>query len=135
MATLIDSSLWIDFTRAKSSRTLKQFIAPYLLDRDVWQAEPILFEVFRYANEKEVPQIQAMFRALPILQTPADVWSEAAKLGQTCRKKGINCGALDLLIAQVSISHNSTLVTFDEDFQEIARVSTLRLKLLKRPKA
>ena len=29
--SLLDSSLWIDFTRPRSPRALKQFIAPYIL--------------------------------------------------------------------------------------------------------
>jgi len=32
MTLLLDSSLWIDFTRARSPLVLKQFIAPYVLD-------------------------------------------------------------------------------------------------------
>ncbi len=32
MTLLLDSSLWIDFTRARSPLALKQFIAPFVLD-------------------------------------------------------------------------------------------------------
>lgn len=32
MTLLLDSSLWIDFTRARSPLVLKQFIAPFVLD-------------------------------------------------------------------------------------------------------
>ena len=32
MVTLIDSSLWIDFTRAKTPTRLRQQILPYALD-------------------------------------------------------------------------------------------------------
>jgi predicted nucleic acid-binding protein len=41
MATLIDSSLWIDLSRARSPRTLKAFIAPYVNDPQACVAEPI----------------------------------------------------------------------------------------------
>ena len=34
MATLIDTSLWVDFFRARTPRILKQFIAPHLLHPD-----------------------------------------------------------------------------------------------------
>jgi predicted nucleic acid-binding protein len=40
---------------------------------------------------------------------------------------------MDLLIAAVAIHHGAELVTFDTDFRAIARMSTLRVKLLKRP--
>ena len=133
MAILIDSSLWIDFTRARSPRSLKSFIAPHILAPAVVLAEPVVFEVLRYANTQEVQQLQAQFQLLPVIPTPADLWNRAAELGQDCRKHGITVGALDLLIAYVAIHHAAELLTFDDDFQKIASVSTLQVKLLQRP--
>jgi predicted nucleic acid-binding protein len=53
-------------------------------------------------------------------------------LGQKCREKGISAGSLDLLIASVAIHHQAELITFDEDFSAIARISTLNVTLLTR---
>ena len=133
MPALIDSSLWIDFTRARSPRALKQFIAPYILAPEAALAEPIIYEVLRYATDQEVRAIEAQFQTMPCLQTPEDLWSWAAKLGQSCRKTGINAGALDLLIATVAIHHDAELITFDRDFEAIAGACALRVKLLQRP--
>lgn len=133
MATLIDSSLWIDFTRMRSPRFLKDFIAPHVLAPGVVVAEPVMFEVLRYVSMREAQQIQVQFRALPVLATPADLWSRAAELGQACRKAGINPGSLDLIIAQVAIHHGVELVMFDTDFQAIANASPLQVVLLQRP--
>ncbi len=47
----------------------------------------------------------------------------------------MNAGALDLLIATVAIHHDAELITFDQDFQKIARACGLRVKLLQRPSA
>ncbi len=55
MASLIDSSLWIDLTRARSPRTLKAFIAPFVNDAQACVAEPIAFEVLRHATDAETP--------------------------------------------------------------------------------
>ena len=88
MASLIDSSLWIDFTRARSPRALKQFIAPYILAPDAVLAEPIAFEVLRYASDEEIVELQEQFRFLPMLPTPSDLWTRAAELGRACRKEG-----------------------------------------------
>jgi predicted nucleic acid-binding protein len=134
MATLIDSSVWIDFTRTRSPRSLKQFIAPYILAPGASLAEPVVFEVLRHASDKESAQIGAQFDTLPMLPTPADLWSKAAKLGQGCRKKGIDSGGLDLLISAVAIHHETELVTFDHGFEKIASASTLKVKLLVRPR-
>jgi predicted nucleic acid-binding protein len=133
MAKLVDASLWIDFSRARSSQSLRDFIEPYIFDPDACLAEPIAFEVLRYANEEEVRQLQAQFQTLPMLATPVHLWSEAAELGQRCRRHGITAGSLDLLIAGVALHYDAELVTFDTDFAKIATVSALRVALLPRP--
>ena len=133
MKTLIDASLWIDFTRSKSPQALKRFIAPYILHPDAHLAAPVSFEVLRYATPEESKLLTRHFQTFPFLMTPADLWERAAELGQVCRKKGINSGSLDLLIASVAIHHQATLITFDEDFSRMATVSSLQVKHLQRP--
>jgi len=133
MPWLIDSSLWIDFTRARSPRSVKHFIAPYILAPEAALAEPIAYEVLRHATEAEIPPIHAQFQTMPMLSTPGDLWTTAARLGQNCRRKGINASSLDLLIVTVAIHHDAELVTFDRDFQSIAGVCEFRLKLLQHP--
>jgi predicted nucleic acid-binding protein len=133
MPTLIDTSLWIDFTRARSPRTLKRFIAPFILDPDAHLGEPITFEMLRNATLAEARQLSQQFQTLPTLATPPLLWTEAAQLGQACRHKGITVHSLDLLIATIAIHYSATVIAFDDDFQKIASVSNLQVKLLKRP--
>ena len=133
MSTLIDTSLWIDFTRTRSPRKLKRFIAPYILDPDTHLAEPITFELLRHATPAEAQQLTQQFQTLPMLATPPLLWAQAAVLGQDCRRKHITANSLDLLIATIALHHHAELVTFDHDFQRIASVSNLQVKLLKRP--
>jgi predicted nucleic acid-binding protein len=133
MATLIDTSLWIDFTRARSPQSLKRFIASHILAPDVALAEPVTFEILRYATDTEAAQLHQQFRHLPLLPTPTDLWPRAAKLGQRCRKDGIHAGAIDLLISTVAAHHGAQILTFDADFQAIADIGGLRVRVLKRP--
>jgi predicted nucleic acid-binding protein len=133
MATLIDTSLWIDFTRSRSPQRLKQFVAPYILHPDAHVAEPITFEVLRHATPEENRQLSQHFQTFPSLETPTDLWRKAASLGQACRKQGISTGSLDLLIASLAMHYQATLIAFDEDFGRIATVSSLRVKVLLRP--
>ena len=133
MAQLLDASLWIDFTRPRSSRTLKLFLAPFVLDPATHLAEPIVFEVLRHATPAESKGIVRQFQTLPLLATPATLWSDAADLGQHCRQKGITVNSIDLLVAALAIHHDAEVITFDDDFQKIATVTNLRAKLLKRP--
>jgi predicted nucleic acid-binding protein len=133
VAKLLDASLWIDFSRARSSQSLRDVIDPYIFDPDACLAEPITFEVLRYASEEETRQLWAQFQTLPMLATPVNLWSEAEALGQRCRRHGITAGSLDLLISSVALYHDAELVTFDADFEQIATVSGLRVTLLRRP--
>ncbi len=133
MVLLIDTSLWIDFTRTQSSQAVKRFIAPYVLHADAHLAEPVIFEILKHATAAESRQLTQQFQTLPILTTPTDLWTQAALLGQACRRKGITAHSLDLLIATIALHHGAEIVTFDADFQDIASVSVLQLKLLRRP--
>ena len=130
---LLDANLWIDLSRARSPRSLKAFIAPYVLDAQACLAEPIVFEVLRNATDAEARQLTHQFGTLPLLESPDDLWSAGVELGRACRRIGHSPGSIDLLIAAVAIHHGAELVTFDDDFQKITSVSKLRIKLLKRP--
>jgi predicted nucleic acid-binding protein len=133
MTLLLDTSLWIDFTRARSPAALKQCIAPYVLDAAAHLAEPVRFEVLRAARPEEARLLEAQFDTLPVLSTPADLWQQAIALGQACRRIGRAVLSLDLLVAAVALHHNAVLVSFDADFDAIASVSALRLNRLTRP--
>jgi len=133
MSLLLDTSLWIDFTRARSPAPLKQFIAPYVLDPEAHLAEPVRFELLRSARPDETRQLEAQFATLPMLPTPANLWQRAMILGQACRQIGRTVLCLDLLVAAVALHHDALLVSFDTDFEAIASVSELRLQRLARP--
>lgn len=133
MRLLLDASLWIDFTRTRSPRSLKEFIAPWVLDPAAHLAEPVCFELLRSARPQEARLLEAQFATLPCLSTPADVWQRATALGQACRVTGRTVLSLDLLVAAVALHHDAVLVSFDSDFAAIAAVSELRLRLLQRP--
>ncbi|MEA2341947.1 MAG: hypothetical protein QOF63_116 [Thermoanaerobaculia bacterium] len=133
MAILIETTLWIDFTRARSPRALKDFIAAYVTDPAACVAEPIAFEVLRYATAEEQQLFEDQLRTMTMLPSPSTLWSDAASLGRRCRENGLTPGALDLLIATVAMHHGAELLTFDTDFERIARVSALQVTHLRRP--
>jgi predicted nucleic acid-binding protein len=53
-------------------------------------------------------------------------------LGQKCVDKGFLPPAIDLLIVQVCLHHDVELITFDAHFQRIAKVSLLKVDLVRR---
>lgn len=133
MAKLVDTSLWIDLTRARSPRALKAFIAPHVEDPEACLAEPIVFEVLRHADDAETSLLTQHFETLPLLATPPEVWRLGVSLGRACRRQGLTTGSLDLLIATVALHYDAELITFDADFARIAEVAPLRLNHLTRP--
>jgi predicted nucleic acid-binding protein len=68
-----------------------------------------------------------------MLQTPVTLWREATKNGQRCRDKGIQTGALDLLIATICNYYRVALVTFDASFEKIANMIGFEVELIKKP--
>jgi len=69
MTLLLDTSLWIDSTRARSPAPLMQFIAPFVLDPAAHLAEPVRFEVLRSARPAEARLLEVQVDALPCLPT------------------------------------------------------------------
>ena len=133
MARLIETSLWIDFTRAKTPVERKVEIRRWILDPDAALCEPVAFEVLRHATVKERPLIEAQFASLPLLPTPVALWRDAAHLGQACRDQGFTAGSIDLVIAALALHHHAELITSDQDFTSIAASSELQVTLLSRP--
>jgi predicted nucleic acid-binding protein len=133
VAILIDTTLWIDFTRARSPRALKDFIAAYVTDPAACVAEPIAFEVLRYATADEQQLFEEQLRTMVMLSSPAGLWTDAATLGRRCREHGLTPGSVDLLIATIAMHHGAELLTFDSDFEQIARASNLQVTHLRRP--
>ena len=133
MTLLLDTSLWLYFTRSGSPATLKQCIAPYVLDPEAHLAEPVRFEMLRSARPEEARLLEAQFNTLPCLDTPTDLWHQAIALGQACRQIGRTVPSLDLLVAAIALHHNAVVVSFDDDLAAIASVSPLRFSHLSRP--
>lgn len=133
MARLLDTNLWIALTRTGTPQELKQLVSPYAIDPQACLAEPVVFEMLRNATEAETLRLATYFESLLLLATPPDIWSDGVELGRACRRIGVSVGAIDLLIAVVAIYHDAEVVTFDRDFEHIAKVSELRVKFLQRP--
>ena len=101
-------------------------------DQAAMICEPVLFELLRAAPAAARKRIEAHLGLLPLAPTPHGLWRDAARLGQKCIGRGLLPPAMDLLIAQVCLDHDLELVTFDQHFADIARVSPLRARILDR---
>jgi len=78
-----------------------------------------------FHGPKAKDRIIRSFSLLPVISPEIDDHIEAAGLRNTCRRKGIQVGTIDALIAQLCIRHGLQLLTTDEDFQHMAKHTPL----------
>jgi len=80
-----------------------------------------------FAGPKSRSEIVDRFSALPLLAPDRDDHIEAAELRNRCRRKRVQIGTIDALLAQLCIRHALTMLTADDDFTRIAEHSGLKL--------
>jgi predicted nucleic acid-binding protein len=80
-----------------------------------------------FAGPKSRAQIVERFSALPLVVPDRDDHIDAAELRNHCRRKGVQIGTIDTLLAQLCIRHGLTMVTADADFTHVAEHSRLKL--------
>ena len=86
-----------------------------------------LLQGFRGPKAREA--IVERFASLPLLVPTREDHIEAAALRNRCRRKGVQVGTTDALIARLCLHHELGLLTKDQDFFHVARIEPLRLAL------
>jgi len=80
-----------------------------------------------FSGPTAADQIVDRFAAFPLLAPDREDHIAAAALRNLCRKRGVQIGTIDALLAQLCIQHGLHLLTTDRDFDLIARFSPLQL--------
>ena len=70
-------------------------------------------------------RIVSHFSLLPWIVPDRDDHIRAAEVRNTCRRKGIQIGTIDALLAQLCIRHDLVMLSHDEDFLRMATVVRL----------
>ncbi len=92
----------------------------------VFTAGLVLQELLQgFAGPRARGLILKRFSALPFLLPDRGDHVEAAALRNKCRRKGIQVGTIDALVAQLCIRHGLVMLTTDADFAAVARHSQL----------
>lgn len=81
-----------------------------------------------FSGPKSRDQILDRFSSIPLLSPDRDDHIRAAELRNHCRRKGVQVGTIDALLARLCIRHDLTMLTTDKDFRGIADHSTLKLR-------
>jgi predicted nucleic acid-binding protein len=80
-----------------------------------------------FSGPKAREQIIDRFSALPLLAPDRQDHIQASALRNTCRRKGVQVGTIDALLAQLCIRHKLLLLTSDHDFGNMAAHCALRI--------
>lgn len=80
-----------------------------------------------FSGAKARASLIERFAALPFVNPERQDHVDAAELRNLCRKKGVQLGTIDALLAQLCIRHDLLLLTTDRDFLHAARHCALRV--------
>lgn len=80
-----------------------------------------------FSGPRSRDRILDRFSSVPLLVPDRDDHVQAAELRNHCRRKGVQVGTIDVLLAQLCIRHDLTMLTADADFRRVADHSVLKL--------
>ena len=131
MRLFVDTSVW---SLAFRRDTPGAEPAVVRLSRGLAEAESIfttglvlqeLLQGFRGPRARD--RIVERFAALPFLVPERGDHVGAASLRNDCRRRGVQIGTIDALLAELCIRRELTMLSTDRDFERIARHTTLDL--------
>ena len=131
MTLLVDTSVWSLALRRDGSASEPEVhqLKDALLGADVVVTTGLVLQELLqgFSGPKASAQIIERFAALPLIQPDREDHIAGAVLRDTCRRAGIQVGTIDALLAQLSIRHDLTLLSTDNDFKLVAKHCALRI--------
>lgn len=131
MSLFVDTSVWSLLLRRDQPADVQEVVA---LKRALESGERIVItglvlqELLQgFSGPKARDQLIDRFAAFPLLVPNREDHIAAAALRNECRKRGVQSGTVDSLIAQLCIHHELTLLTTDADFSHMAKCCALRV--------
>lgn len=130
MNLLVDTSVWSLALRRNQPTDLPEVraLGQALGNGEVFSTGLILQELLQGFNCPRASEtIVSYFRAIPLLVPDRSDHESAADLHNLCRRRGVQTGTIDALLAQLCIRHDLMMLTTDKDFQQISKIATLQL--------
>lgn len=131
MALLVDTSVWSLAYRRDSPPQVPEVAAlrSALAGGElVVTTGMILLELLRgFVPRQAQETIRTAFDALEFLEPNRNDYVEAAGIGNSCRRAGVQLGSVGILIAQLAIAGGHLLLTTDQDFHRAAQHVDLRV--------
>lgn len=131
MRLLVDTSVWSLAFRRDAPPTVPEVeCLREALDGGelVFTTGLVLQELLQgFSGPRARDAILAHFEALPLLAPNREDHIGAATLRNACRRRGIQIGTIDALLARLCIHHDLTLLTTDAEFEQVTKVEKLSL--------
>ena len=131
MSLFVDTSVWsLAFRRDAPPDSMQVRMLARALEtgETVLTTGLVLQELLQgFAGPRHRDVILDRFADLPLLTPDRQDHVEAAALRNDCRRRGIQIGTIDALLAQLCIRNDLTMLTADQDFERVSRHSRLKL--------
>ncbi len=130
---LVDTSVWsLAFRRRKSgsaepreAKTLRRLIEA---DEGIGVPGIVLQEILSGVREEaRFEKLREAMAGFPLALATKCAHIEAARIANSCRRKGVAVSTIDCVIAAIAIEHNAQLFTTDKDFARIAEHCALSI--------
>ena len=127
---VVDSSVWVDFFNGIDNEQVAELESLIYRQEPVGLVELSMTEVLRgCVSEEEADTAARKLLSFPLIEisSPND-HVRAAKLYRDARSSGVTVkGSVDLLVASKCIEYDAFLLHKDKDFDNLARVSDLKI--------
>jgi len=128
LTTFVDTSVWSLALRRDSPPDVSELkeLERALQAGTVVSTGLVLQELLQgFQRPRAHQQIVDRFRALPLTIPDRDDHIGAADLRIRCRRRGVQAGTIDALLAQLCIRHDLVMLTTDRDFAAISKIAPL----------
>jgi len=116
---LIDTSVWIEYFRSKSS-SVAQKVDRFLEKDEIYIPKIIIAELMQGSKStKELSIIEDFFDAFHIIDQKEDSWIKAGSLSYKLKKKGKNINLFDCYIAVIAQEYGCIIFSLNRHFKEM----------------
>jgi len=127
----VDTSVWSLALRRDAPSATPQvdaLLQALKTGQDLATTGLVLQELLQgFSGPRAREQLISRFSAVPFVAPDRDDHIEAADLRNRCRRRGVQVGTIDAILAQLCIRYDLTMLTADRDFGRIAAYTPLRL--------
>jgi len=130
VAILVDTSVWSLAMRRDeqpNSPELKILIKALDTGEEIYSTGVILQELLQgFTGAKAADAIVERFSSIPMLVPETSDHILAADIRNKSRRKGVQIGTIDALIAQLSVRYKLSLLTADKNFKHMSKAVKLK---------